>query len=154
MLADRKAPDALNERLQAVLNPGGALTAERRLFGQLFRRGDRVMQTRNDYEREVYNGDIGRIVEIDPIARALKVRMDERDIDYCDDDLEALTQRLMAPQSTVCGRIPILTLLLAGQQLGADAAQVLHYTTSGDVTGERAPGQYTVGYMAAAVYRS
>jgi AmmeMemoRadiSam system protein B len=69
-------------------------------------------------------------------------------------DLELLTQRLMDPQSTVCGRIPILTMLHAGQQLGANAAQVLRYTNSGDVTGQRIPGQYTVGYMAAAVYRS
>jgi AmmeMemoRadiSam system protein B len=69
-------------------------------------------------------------------------------------DLEALTQRLMDPRSTVCGRIPILTVLHAARQLGADAARVLHYTNSGDVTGQRTPGQYTVGYMAAAVYRS
>jgi AmmeMemoRadiSam system protein B len=69
-------------------------------------------------------------------------------------DLETLTRRLMNPQSTVCGRIPILTVLHASQRLGADVARVLHYTNSGDVTGQRTPGQYTVGYMAAAVYRS
>ncbi len=69
-------------------------------------------------------------------------------------DLEALTQRLMDPRSSVCGRIPILAVLHAARQLGADATRVLHYTNSGDVTGQRTPGQYTVGYMAAAVYRS
>ena len=69
-------------------------------------------------------------------------------------DLEALTRRLMDPRSSVCGRIPILTVLHAGRELGADATRVLRYTNSGDVTGERTPGQYTVGYMAAAVYRT
>jgi AmmeMemoRadiSam system protein B len=69
-------------------------------------------------------------------------------------DLPTLTSLLMAPTSTVCGRIPILTILHAARDLGADAARVLHHTTSGDVTGQRRPGQYTVGYMAAAIYRS
>jgi AmmeMemoRadiSam system protein B len=69
-------------------------------------------------------------------------------------DLEALTLRLMDPASTVCGRIPILAMLHAARQLGADATRVLHHTTSGDVTGQRTTGQYTVGYMAAVVYRT
>ena len=69
-------------------------------------------------------------------------------------DLEALTAALMDRHSTVCGRMPILTAFYAGQALGADQARVLHHTTSGDVTGDRQPGQYTVGYMAAALYES
>lgn len=69
-------------------------------------------------------------------------------------DLEALTSRLMAPGSTVCGRMPILAVLHAGKDLGADTARVLYHTNSGDVTGQRHAGQYTVGYMAAAIYRS
>jgi AmmeMemoRadiSam system protein B len=60
----------------------------------------------------------------------------------------------MDRESTVCGRIPILALMHAARQMGADAAQVLHHTTSGDVTGQRTAGQYTVGYMAAAVYQT
>ncbi len=83
------------------------------------------------------------------------VRRDQAVVDAVDTyDLETLTQRLMDPRSSVCGRIPILTVLHAAQRLGADATRVLHYTNSGDVTGQRTPGQYTVGYMAAAVYRS
>ena len=69
-------------------------------------------------------------------------------------DLESLKAVLMGPRSTVCGRMPILVVLHAARSLGADAVQVLHHTTSGDVSGDRRPGQYTVGYMAAAVYRS
>lgn len=68
-------------------------------------------------------------------------------------DLDALTALLMAPGCTVCGRLPILTVLHAGQALQADATAILHHTTSGDVTGQRQAGQYTVGYLAAALYR-
>ena len=69
-------------------------------------------------------------------------------------DLPTLTSLLMAPRCSVCGRIPILTVLHAARALGADAVKVLHHTNSGDVTGQRRAGQYTVGYMAAAVYQS
>ncbi len=68
-------------------------------------------------------------------------------------DLAALTRVLMDSHSTVCGRMPILTVLHAGRLAGATHARVLHHTTSGDVTGDRRPGQYTVGYVAAAIYR-
>ena len=54
---------------------------------------------------------------------------------------------------SVCGRIPVYAMLTATKELGADGIQVLHHTTSGDVTGIRTPGQYTVGYLAAAVYK-
>jgi hypothetical protein len=69
-------------------------------------------------------------------------------------DLERLTSLLMARGCSVCGRMPILTLLRASRLLGADTVEVLHQTNSGDVTGQRRSGGYTVGYMAAAVYRS
>jgi AmmeMemoRadiSam system protein B len=69
-------------------------------------------------------------------------------------DLDALTPLLMAPDCTVCGRMPILTVLHATRLLGADAVRVLHQTNSGDVSGQRGPGHYTVGYMSAAIYRS
>ena len=69
-------------------------------------------------------------------------------------DLKRLTALFVDPRCSVCGRMPILTLLHAGQALGADSAKVLYHTNSGDVTGQRRPGQYTVGYMAAVVYRA
>jgi AmmeMemoRadiSam system protein B len=69
-------------------------------------------------------------------------------------DLDALTPLLMAPGCSVCGRMPILAALHAAKTLGADAVQVLHHTNSGDVTGQRGAGQYTVGYMSAAIYKS
>jgi hypothetical protein len=69
-------------------------------------------------------------------------------------DLEQLVPLLMAPSCSVCGRMPILTVLQAARRLGADSVRVLHHTNSGDVTGQRTTGQYTVGYMAAAVYQA
>lgn len=69
-------------------------------------------------------------------------------------DLESVTSLLMSPGCSVCGRMPILALLYAAATLGADKAQILHHTTSGDVTGQRQAGGYTVGYMAAAIYKS
>ncbi len=69
-------------------------------------------------------------------------------------DLKRLTALFVDPRCSVCGRMPILALLHAGQALGADSAKVLYHTNSGDVTGQRWPGQYTVGYMAAVVYRA
>ncbi len=56
-----------------------------------WRVGDKVMQTRNDYEREVFNGDIGRIVDIATKAKELRVRFDGRDVPYPFDELDALT---------------------------------------------------------------
>lgn len=69
-------------------------------------------------------------------------------------DVRGLTARLMSPQSTVCGRLPILTVVHAARALGADAVQILHHTSSAEVIGERRRGQYCVGYMAAAIYRA
>lgn len=69
-------------------------------------------------------------------------------------DLDRLVTLLMSPDSSVCGRVPILTVLYGAKTLGADAVDILHHTNSGDVTGTRAPGQYTVGYVAAVVYKA
>jgi AmmeMemoRadiSam system protein B len=68
-------------------------------------------------------------------------------------DLDRLTALFTAPGCTVCGRMPILTAMHAARALGASAAEILHQTNSGDVSGIRSRGQYTVGYVAAALYR-
>lgn len=73
---------ALNERLQAALNPPADWKPEVRLFGRLFRHGDRVMQTRNDYKRGVFNGDMGRIVEVDLEGEELMVDVEGRGVIY------------------------------------------------------------------------
>lgn len=73
---------ALNQRLQNLLNPADPRRPERTLGGRVFRVGDRVMQTRNNYDLDVFNGDIGEIVSIDPIMHTLTVRIDERPVEY------------------------------------------------------------------------
>src|SRR4051794_12972131 len=60
---------SLNIELQMALNPAGENKVQR--FGWTFAPGDKVMQVENDYEKEVYNGDIGYIDEIDPEAGEL-----------------------------------------------------------------------------------
>jgi len=72
----------LNARLQAALNPPSPKKAERRLSGRAFRAGDKVIQLRNNYEIDVYNGDIGRIQAIDVLNQSLHVQIDDRVVSY------------------------------------------------------------------------
>jgi exodeoxyribonuclease V alpha subunit len=67
---------ALNERLQERLNPPGALTPEKKLFGQTFRTGDKLMQIQNNYDKDVFNGDIGVLSQIDLIEQSLTVNFE------------------------------------------------------------------------------
>jgi len=82
---------ALNERLQEKLNPPAAGKGERRLFGTVFRRGDKVMQTRNNYDKDVYNGDIGFISVLDVIEHLLTVDFDGRPVTYDWSESDQLT---------------------------------------------------------------
>jgi exodeoxyribonuclease V alpha subunit len=81
---------ALNDALQMALN-GNSRTAEKKLAGRLFRAGDKVMQIRNNYEKEVFNGDIGRIAGIDMDENRIEVIIDGRYIDYDFTEAEELT---------------------------------------------------------------
>ncbi|MBL9027364.1 MAG: ATP-dependent RecD-like DNA helicase [Myxococcales bacterium] len=78
----------LNERLQATLNPTGPSV---RVGQRLYRLGDKVMQLKNDYEREVYNGDVGIVARLDQEARTLVVRFDDREVTYGENDLDELS---------------------------------------------------------------
>jgi exodeoxyribonuclease V alpha subunit len=68
---------ALNKLLQAALNPPDPSKPERLWSDTIFRLGDRVMQVRNNYDLDVYNGDIGEIVALDEGERTLTVRYEE-----------------------------------------------------------------------------
>lgn len=75
--------NALNARLQEALNPSGpCITFGKAPHQTIFREGDRVMQTKNDYEREVFNGDTGWIKSVDADKKTMLVRVDERDVLY------------------------------------------------------------------------
>ena len=79
---------SLNIELQAALNPAGERRIER--FGWTFAPGDKVMQIENDYEREVYNGDIGRVDDVDPELGEVTARFDGRTVTYGFGELDAL----------------------------------------------------------------
>ncbi len=68
-------------------------------------------------------------------------------------DVDGLAEALAAGRVQACGAAGLVAALRACQKLGARGAQVLNYASSGDVTGDKRPGAYTVGYLAAAVYR-
>ncbi|QPC84495.1 ATP-dependent RecD-like DNA helicase [Phototrophicus methaneseepsis] len=73
--------DALNTSLQKALN-GKIGVMEKRLDGKLFRQGDKVMQTRNNYEKEVFNGDIGFVRGFDDDENIMEVVIDDRIVTY------------------------------------------------------------------------
>ncbi|AWM86793.1 ATP-dependent RecD-like DNA helicase [Microvirga sp. 17 mud 1-3] len=78
----------LNIELQRVLNPDPPATVER--FGWRFSPGDRVMETQNDYDREVFNGDLGTVVRIDDEEGALIASFDGREVSYPFGELDTL----------------------------------------------------------------
>ena len=79
---------SLNGDLQKALNPNMAEKIER--FGSAFAPGDKVMQTENDYDREVFNGDLGRVRRIDQAEGVLIADFDGREIEYPFGELDAL----------------------------------------------------------------
>ncbi len=79
---------SLNIELQAALNPAGERKVER--FGWTFAPGDKVMQIENDYDKEVYNGDIGYIDDVDPDSGELKASFDGRAVTYGFGELDTL----------------------------------------------------------------
>ena len=79
--------ESLNFELQKALNPSGAALIR---GGTTFRVGDRVMQLRNNYDKDVYNGDVGFIKAVDPTDRSLVVTFDGRPVKYDAGDRDEL----------------------------------------------------------------
>jgi exodeoxyribonuclease V alpha subunit len=80
---------SLNVELQAALNPPGTERLEK--FGSTFCPKDKVMQIENDYEKEVYNGDIGFVTRIDAAeAQEVSVNFEGRDVVYGSGELDNL----------------------------------------------------------------
>ncbi len=80
----------LNRELQAALNPGGSGVAEIKRFDTAYRIGDKVMQMRNNYDREVFNGDIGRVSAIKADDQEVIVEFEGRAVEYDFNDLDEL----------------------------------------------------------------
>ncbi len=83
---------ALNEVLQERLNPNPrGRKAERRMFGRLYRVGDKVIQMRNNYDKDVYNGDIGQVHSFDLTNQVMTVVIDDRFVKYDFAETDELT---------------------------------------------------------------
>ena len=80
----------LNRELQAALNPPRPGVAETKKFDTAFRAGDKVMQTQNNYQRDVFNGDIGRVAEVDLTEQVVWVDFDGKAVEYDFADLDEL----------------------------------------------------------------
>jgi exodeoxyribonuclease V alpha subunit len=79
---------SLNLELQMALNPAGEAKVER--FGWVFAPGDKVMQIENDYDKEIYNGDIGYVLDVNPENGELTASFDGRSVVFSFGELDAL----------------------------------------------------------------
>jgi exodeoxyribonuclease V alpha subunit len=86
---------ALNQALQAVLNPTGPALAR---GARVYRVGDKVMQLRNDYDKNVYNGDVGVVASIDSEESTMTARFDDREVAF---DLADLDDMALAYACTI-----------------------------------------------------
>jgi exodeoxyribonuclease V alpha subunit len=78
----------INHLLQEALTPTGEAL---QIGGRLFRTGDRIMQLRNNYDKDVFNGDVGRVVRVARDAGELVASFDDREVIYESDELDELT---------------------------------------------------------------
>ena len=69
----------LNDRLRQALNPAGTEVTR---FGRTFRVGDRVLQSVNNYDKDVFNGDLGWVTGVDHAAGRITVNFEETDVEY------------------------------------------------------------------------
>ncbi len=83
------------------------------------------------------------------------VKSDQRVIDtLAGYHMEKIRKVLTPSDCTVCGKVPISIVLDVTKRLGANQVKILYHTNSGDITGEKQTGQYTVGYLSAAMIQS
>jgi exodeoxyribonuclease V alpha subunit len=98
------------------LNPPRADEPVVEKCGWKFRVRDKVIQTENNYEKEVFNGDIGQMVNIDPVEREVIIKFDQREVVY---DFGELDEVALAYPITVHksqgSEFPVVVILLATQ---------------------------------------
>ncbi len=87
--------NSLNAVLRDLLNPEGPMAVR---GGHSLRVGDKVMQVRNNYDLEVFNGDIGRVRAVDEVDQILKVAVDGREVVY---DFSAMDELMLAYACTI-----------------------------------------------------
>jgi exodeoxyribonuclease V alpha subunit len=107
---------ALNEALQENLNPPELMKPEKKLFGQIFRSGDKIMQTRNNYDKKVFNGDIGYLLKINPVEHTLTMDFESRTVEYDWSEADQLTLAYaVSVHKSQGSEFPAVVLLLLTQ---------------------------------------
>jgi exodeoxyribonuclease V alpha subunit len=107
----------LNLQLQAALNPKSPHLKEHLAYGLLFREGDKIIQMNNNYEKEVFNGDIGRILSIDPQEKTMTLRFGERRFNYDFSELDEVTLAYaITIHKSQGSEFPVVVMPLAMQQ--------------------------------------
>ena len=107
----------LNLKLQERLNPPQEYRSETSAYGIVFREGDKVLQTTNNYDKEVFNGDIGRIKTINVAEKNLTVHFDVRKVVYDFSELDELTLAYaITIHKSQGSEFPVVVMPLAMQQ--------------------------------------
>ena len=107
----------LNVRLQLALNPPVADEPLVEKFGWQFRLRDKVMQMRNNYDKEVFNGDIGQLTRIDPVEQEVLIRFDQREVAYEYGELDELSLAYaITIHKSQGSEFPVVVIPLATQQ--------------------------------------
>ena len=105
----------MNAVLQDVLNPRGPSISR---FGRVYRVGDRVMQLRNNYDKDIYNGDIGWIREVTPEDQQIRVNFDGREVSYDPADIDELSLAYACSIHKAQGNeYPAVVILMTTQHL-------------------------------------
>ena len=105
--------DNLNLVLQRALNPTGPALQR---FGRAYRVGDRVMQVRNNYDKDVFNGDVGFIRTVAPDGGSLDVDFDGRCVVYSATELDELVHAFACSIHKSQGsEYPAVVIVLSGQ---------------------------------------
>jgi exodeoxyribonuclease V alpha subunit len=107
----------LNVLLQRELNPRREGESAVEKFGWEFRAGDKVIQTENNYDKEVFNGDIGHIAAIDPVEKEVRINFEGREVvyDYGELDEIALAYAITIHKSQG-SEFPVVVIPVATQQ--------------------------------------
>jgi len=106
----------LNTALQRVLNPARAQEPVVEKFGWQFRLRDKVIQTENNYDKEVFNGDIGQIAELDLLGQTVTVQFEDRQASYDFGELDEIAPAYaITIHKSQGSEFPVIVMPLATQ---------------------------------------
>ena len=107
----------VNRRLQELLNPARPGREEVEKFGWKFRVGDKVIQMENNYDKNVFNGDMGRIEMVDPLDKGVAIRFENQKVIYDFNELDQLAPGFaISVHKSQGSEFPVVVIPLAMQQ--------------------------------------